>query len=357
MKEITLCGYYGMCDSKGNSVGHSAKVAKEYAQLLEENYKVSIIASPCIINQVKENSYEIIQELPYNILTDVPHTLYKRILDKYKIMRNAALCLKKSTTEKLFFYHVDFFFFFYLYLFYHPKRSKKQIYCLIYHQEFTGGAVEKILQRIYKRALEKIDGVIYTQHGNRIDHRKTMWIPDYAYNEAYYSTFVSCEKKEKVICLGTMNRYKEIDKLVNVFSNMNYVLEIVGRFEDEEKFQQLLKTKTSNITIRNEVITMEEYYKLLGEAKFSILPYDMNQYSNRTSGVLLETIFLGSIPIAPSMLIEQNELYGMGYKDLTEISSIDLNAIGANAYDEERNKILNEYGLDVISQNMSEFFV
>ena len=57
----------------------------------------------------------------------------------------------------------------------------------------------------------------------------------------------------------------------------------------------------------------------ISSAKYSILPYDMNQYINRTSGVLLESIYVGTIPIAPRSLLEHNKLPGIKYDSLNEL--------------------------------------
>ena len=174
--------------------------------------------------------------------------------------------------------------------------------------------MEGILQWIYRQALKKIQGVIYTQKGLQIPHDNTLWTPDYFYDKKIYDKYRKMEKQDKVVCLGTMNRYKKLEELVEVFKEIPYQLEICGRFDDNERYQKLLAMKSENIAITNTVLSEEEYYTKLGQAKYSILPYDMEQYTNRTSGVLLESLYVGSIPIAPKQLLEQTDLPGYWYE-------------------------------------------
>lgn len=321
MNSVVMCGYYGMCDSKGHSVGHTGKVTKEYFELLSQNMEISLMASPSIVQTLDEDMKAKSECLRYDIVIDAPFTMRKRILDKFKILYNIHTCFKKNKNETMFFYQVDFFFFFYLLFFYHGK--KRNIYCLLYHQNFTGGKAEGILQWIYRKALKKLTGVIYTQKGIQIPSDNVLWIPDYFYDEKLYGKYQRLDKQEKVVCLGTMNRYKKLEELVEIFGKISYPLEICGRFDDDERFQMLLSKKSDNVQIANVVLSEEEYYTKLGQAKYSVLPYDMGQYTNRTSGVLLESLYVGSIPIAPKQLLEQNELLGYGYERVEELCELE----------------------------------
>ena len=112
MNKITMCNYYGMCDSAGNVMGHTCKVTKEYLGLLSKRYAVSLLASPCIVMALRDKKFEAKTSLKYNILIDEPFTFKKRICDKLKLLKNLQECVQKSKTDILFFYQVDFFFFF-----------------------------------------------------------------------------------------------------------------------------------------------------------------------------------------------------------------------------------------------------
>lgn len=354
MKKITMCNYYGMCDRDYNVLGHTCKVTKEYREVLSREYDVSLIASPCIINAVKGEPFLRQQGLKYDIYADDPFTLKRRISDKIKLLRNIGECFCNTEDESLFFYQVDFFFFFYVALFY--RAHQKNLYCLIYHQDFTGGCLEKMLKCFYRKALKKIDGVLYTQKEHLVDHPNAHWIPDYFYTNERYLSYRNMEKAEKAVCLGTMNRYKQIEEVVEAFSKNGYPIEIVGRFDDADRFERLKKCAAENIVVENRVLGENEYYEKLGSSRFSILPYDMKQYRNRTSGVLLESLYVGSIPIVPTELMEQNHLAGIGYRDVTELAEINLEKIPYDVIEDKRQKILCEFGEEMVIEVIGKMF-
>lgn len=352
MQKIALCGYYGMCDLQNNLVGHVGKVTKEYFDLLKDKYEVLLIASPCIYNEVVKERNITGEKLHYDIVIDAPFTLKKRIFDKLKIMKNIRCCLH-SDADKLFFYQTDFFFFFYLFLFY--RKYSKKIYCLIYHQNFTGGKLEPFLKYIYQKALLKIDGVIYTQKKQEIKHKNTICIPDYIYEKSYYLKYDKKEKADKVVCLGTMNRYKQLEELIEVFQDIDLPLEIYGRFDDKPRYEALLKRKSENVEICDCILSNDEYYQKLGEAKYSILPYDMQQYTARTSGVLLESIYVGSIPVAPKELLEQNGIKGIEYESLSELKAIDWCSTFVEK--KENEPMISSYTRECVEKKLQKFFM
>ena len=116
-----------------------------------------------------------------------------------------------------------------------------------------------------------------------------------------------------------MNPYKELEKLIDVFNENGIKLEIVGKFLDQQRYLDLQCRAKENIIIENVVLSEDEYYRKLAGAKYSILPYDMKVYAGRTSGVLQETVFVGTIPIAPKRLLEENQVRGIGYEQLDEM--------------------------------------
>lgn len=317
--EIVMCNYYGMCDKDGNPVGHAVKVTNEYSEILKEKYAVKLAASPCIAKKSDSTHFEEVEHLKYDICIE-GNGIVKRIADKFKLISNIHQILKSDGVY--FFYQVDFFFFFYM-LFCYRIRKDRNIICLIYHQDFTGGRLSGVLQSVYKSALKKIDGVIYTQAEHPIEHANSVWIPDFFYSEKQYASYQKMDKMERAACVGTMNRYKQLEELVKAFAGAEMPLVIAGRFDDNDRYQKLLALKTDNIEIQNRNLSYEEYLELVATSKYSILPYDMEQYKNRTSGVLLESIYVGSIPVAPKLLLEQNHLDGIGYENLSQLLGTD----------------------------------
>lgn len=318
MKEETLVfiDYCGSCDGEGRAIGHSPKVLMEYADLLKDHYKLEAILPLCVLESVKEGTFDRITNLPYQIVEEGNRGLLKRLVDKYKLFRNIGLSNQYSEHKICWYYRTDFFLF--LYYFFHRKPKDKIMICLLYQQKFAEGILGKTLNIIFKRGLSKFDAVIYTQKNMKIPHPKVFYMPDYYY-DAKYEPYRKIPKDDKVVCLGTMNPYKELEKLVDVFNANGMKLEIAGRFLDQQRYLDLQHRAKDNVIVENVVLSEDDYYKKLAGAKYSILPYDMNVYEGRTSGVLLESIFVGTIPIAPKKLLEENEVRGIRYDTLQEL--------------------------------------
>lgn len=318
MKEepLVFIDYCGSCDGEGKAIGHSPKVLMEYADLLKDHYKLEAILPLCVHESVKEGTFDKITNLPYQIVEEGNRGLLKRLVDKYKLFRNIGLSNRYSEHKICWYYRTDFFLFFYY--FFHRKPKDKIMICLLYQQKFAEGILDKILNIIFKRGLSKFDAVIYTQKNMKIPHPKVFYMPDYYY-DAKYEPYRKMPKDDKVVCLGTMNPYKELEKLVDVFNANGMKLEIAGKFLDQQRYLDLQHRAKDNVIVENVVLSEDDYYKKLAGAKYSILPYDMKVYEGRTSGVLLESVFVGTIPIAPKRLLEENEVRGIGYDTLQEL--------------------------------------
>ena len=233
---IVFIDYCGSCDGEGKAIGHSPKVLMEYADLLKDHYKLEAILPLCVHESVKEGTFDRITNLPYQIVEEGNRGLLKRLVDKYKLFRNIGVANRYSEQKICWYYRTDFFLF--LYYFFHRKPKDKTLICLLYQQKFAKGLLGKALNLIFKRGLSKFDAVIYTQKNMKIPHPKVFYMPDYYY-DAKYEPYRKMPKDDKVVCLGTMNPYKELEKLVDVFNANGMKLEIAGRFLDPVSYTHL----------------------------------------------------------------------------------------------------------------------
>ncbi len=352
---LTMCNYYGMSDRNGRCVGHPVKTTEEYGNILKSfGEDIRLVCSPCIADGIKNISvFSQICKLPYDISIE-GNGIIKRIFDKFKLFRNISVAIKNTGT--VFFYQVDFFFFLYLKLFYR-RSSDRKIVILIYHQDFTGGKLAGFLKKVYLSALDNVDCVIYTQRDTNVSHDKALWLPDFIYRSNEYDKYGIIPKTDRVVCLGSMSRYKQIEELIAVWHHTSDLpqLIIAGRFDSEDRVNEIKKDLPQNVTLRDEVLSNEEYMSLLSGSKYSILPYDMKQYKARTSGVLLESIYCGVIPIAPSELLEQNKLPGLGYNQMSEISN--LLRSNTDSIINEYPNIYKEYGMDYAGNVLKEALI
>lgn len=349
MKRVLLIDYYGTCDRNRNPVGHSRKVLNEYAKLLKDEYVVSAAVSPCLVKEAEEGFEEIIP-LKYDIFAEDAASLLGRIKDKLKLFCNIHMVLKHNEYDIFWFYRTDFFLFFYFFC----KLSgiKTKAVAQTYQTEFARGWTGKILNYFYKHGAARFDGLIYTQKGIENIHKHTMYIPDYCYDAEKYGKYKGCLKKNKAVCIGTMNPYKKLEELVEAFNKNGMELEIKGYFYDKERFRKLLQLKKENILIEDVILSEEEYYCTLANAKYSLLPYDMDKYQCRTSGILQECMFLDVIAVAPKELLIQNEIEGLGYTDISELADKELFNAGLDIHNQKKMK---EYDMREIRKKLLNF--
>lgn len=350
MKKILLIDYYGMCDQNGQPVGHSPKVLTEYAYLVKNDYEVSAAVSPCLFRDTDE-VFRDKHKLKYDISTANEQSITKRIIDKFKLFYNINTVLKIDGYDIYWFYRTDFFLFFFIWLKGLNKCGKRFI-AQVYQESFGGGMIQKILNWIYRKGMLKFDGIIYTQKNMAAMHPNTLYIPDYYYDSKRYKKYESVRKKEKAVCLGTMNPYKKLDELVDAFSQNGYPLEIRGYFFDKNFYQSLCGKINSNIVIEDRILTEEEYYETLAGAKYTILPYDMEQYQCRTSGVLIESMFLNTAAIAPTQLLRANRIEGIGYDRIEELADAAFFARGHMLDNDAKKK---EFDMEEVGRRLREF--
>ena len=262
-----MVDYYGTCDERGKAIGHSPKVAREYRELFPEKETVDLAVSSCIAHEVRDVGFDHIYRLPYNIVESNYNKLSKRIIDKFKLFANIHHVFRIRGYNLLWFYRVDFFLF--LYMLFVRKRKSKKI-CLIYQMGGGTGVLEKVMDFVYKTGLMKFDGVIYTQPKMNIPVKRSFYMPDYWYKKDKYAHFAALPKAEKTVCLGAMNPYKRLEELVDIFNESGYPLEIAGYFFDKERATRLKERARENVSVRDCILSEEEYYEKLGSARYSI---------------------------------------------------------------------------------------
>lgn len=353
-KKILLVEHWGAHDIHGEPIGHTLKAVNEYGELLKTDSNVSVAMPQQMINNIQMEEYDNFHILSYGICEKQPKGFKEKIIDKLKIFSNIRQVRKLKNYDIVWYIRADFFLF--VYFLFCTKRKKQKTYALICHNKYGAGILGEILYLIYKLAVKKFDGIIYTQKDMDIPNERIFYMPDYLYSEEKYDQYRKLKKEEKAVCLGTMNVDKDIESLVDAFNANGYLLEIVGRFLDEDRFGELKKRARSNVIIENRVLPYEEYYIRMGSAKFSVLPYNMKAYVGRTSGVLQESIYVGSIPIAPKFLLEKNQMPGYGYENnIEEIKEMNLSD---SEIDEKIiDDVLHANDREVVGSNLKDFII
>jgi len=315
MKKILLVDYLGQCDQKGNPVGHGLKTMEQYGQLLGEDYEVDAL--------ICENYLGHIEKKYFNKIYTLDNKLQSYNSSALTNMKNKISNLKKVATftgyDVVIFINIDFS----LGLVIKGISNKNNIISITYMDSYKFGSEisKKIKNYLFKKVLKYSQGIITSSEIEEIQANKLLIMPDFIYLPSLYDKYRSYDKKEVFLSVGTLSKEKDIESVVDIFINRNEKLKIIGKFYDEKVFHEILQRKTSNIEVENRIVGYDEYYELIASSKYVILPYKREFYKARSSGVLLETIFLGSIPMAPDFLLEDNEVEGYGYKNISELGT------------------------------------
>lgn len=352
MQKVLLIDYYGMCDRDGKALGHSPKVLEEYRELIGDEYDVGVAASPCLIEGAKGRFCDK-YVLKYNIYSENEMSVGKRIKDKFMLLSNINQVLRISGYDIFWFYKTDFFLFFFL-CFKNLRNKKKhtKFMAQIYQADFGQGRLGSVLNWFYQKGMQKLDGITYAQKEMEGLHPNMLYFPDYYYEENLYKRYAQMKKTEKAVCLGTMNTYKKLDELIDAFQRNGYSLEIRGFFYDKSYYERLSHKLAPNIILEDTILTEEEYYEALAGAKYTVLPYDMKQYKCRTSGVLIESLFVNTIAIAPEQLLRENQIEGIGYQSIEELSDPSVFKQEYVLHNNERKK---EFDKEELGRKLEDF--
>lgn len=343
-RKITMIEYQGRCDTNGKAVGHAPKVLAEYCDMIyaPDGADISIYAPDVILKELPEDLKDSpginTHVLFHNIVMKSHPALSDRIANKFRMFANIRRSLKESDASVLWFFNVEFYLFLYLALF---GNNHKKIAVTMFLDGYHGGVIASVKQKIFETGQKKIWRCISAGPSFTFKNMPSVFIPDYVCDEGLYSRYRGAGKEDYAVCLGTMDKGKQLEELVKVFSRMSYKLIIAGRFYDKERISALRKASGDNIEIRDEYLSTEEYLALLSHASYAVLPYNESNYAFQTSGVMQEALFTDTIVLTHKDILEGNNIPGVAYLSYDDIND---GMLVSNASNISRNReILAEY--------------
>lgn len=307
--KIVMVDFWSVADSNGKPIGHGGKVGNEYYEYIKEDYHV-----------IQYVNHSMMPHLENPDKVSFAHSLelgagkLKRILTNFRCLREVY---KKEKQSVIWFYIPDIYLFLFILI---TPKGKRKLSVNVYEEYINN----KIKNWIFRKALKKIDKIFVTNKLLLEDIPEGILVPDYAYKEELYGKYGSSQRKERAVCLGTMNEKKQLIEAVEAFSKNGYPLYIAGQFSSGDKYEQLCRTKSKNVIIENRFVDFDEYYQLLASSKYCLIPYDAEFYKNRTSGIIQECLFCNTIPISHKNILEFANIQGIGYEDISELADIDL---------------------------------
>lgn len=319
LKNLCIVDYIGNSNEYSQPIGHPVKVINEFFELLCNDVNVKL-AIPLIYKDKIKNINKAKDIIWLKRTTQI---LAKNRLPKNKLilnkLKNIKQVIESCQDENIWFINVDFCLGIGLLLYKNRVKNKNIIVTLYMNNYDNIGKGIKIKNYFYKKIFKNASCIISTCNNLSFNSNKVQYIPDFYYSDKLYAKYKNVIKENKVVCVGTMNESKELEALISVFNKIDVKLYIIGSFSDKVQFDKCNLLKKDNIILENTILKKEEYYNLISSSKYVIIPYKEAMYNNRTSGVLLETMFLKSIPIAPRFLLDFNKIQGVGYDSLNEL--------------------------------------
>lgn len=320
------------CDATGNPIGHGCKVGNEYYEQIKNYYNVMQYANKEVIPHLNNP-----QARPLPTTTHQTGNKIKRFLE----IRNNISRLFKTHHNAVFWFYVPELYI-HMALASLSKQGEKRIATI-----FEDYSKNKLKKWFFGQSRKKLDLEIVTNNHllnkeGKKNQTKQIFIPDYIYDEKYekYKTY---RKKEQVVCLGTMNHMKMLEEMVYSFNKNGMKLLVCGLFEEDTYYEKIKSIANSNIEVRNLYLKEDEYYTLLAESKYCIIPYNPKFYKNRTSGVIQECLFLNTIPITDKRIIEFSGIPGIGYFEISDLDRTKFDCISFEKYYHRFSEIIYEY--------------
>lgn len=344
MKRVLLVEYMGQEDSTGKVIGHGMKVLEDYQKMIKEDFDVHVMITGNTLENLKKD-IKVECSFKKNIRIRENASSWIKISNFLIKQHNIAKALKQSENDIIWFCNVDFALI--LHLFINRKKNKKVI-ITIYRKSYGNN----LKDAIYNKVIKMLGLVIYTGSSFDLSYKNTIYIPDYFYDASLYTKYQDVEKEEVAVCLGTMNKNKKLEDVINIFNKSDYKLVIAGKFYDKKWAESIAECAHSNIVVMDRYLSNDEYLEYLAKAKYCVIPYDQSVYNNRTSGVLQECIFLNTVPISYEWFLIQNNAKGLKLEN-DELSNLQRVEEKNNEYYIWRKKELEStYSYEIIHDKL-----
>lgn len=304
---ISLIDVMSTLDGRDEPVGHGLKMLRDFPRLFAQ--KVQIVAGKEYVGALEKGAI-----LPCRNHSGVHKGVDWKVLCNYfisLIIARGSFLVYTITPEALL-WGIGLF------------KGKRKIIAVTYEHwnlYIQNNLADKPLRKaLVKRGLSRLDGCIVT---NTLYKPKVPYIriPDY-YITDEMKRYSKEDVREGCVCLGEIRYGKDVVGLAQVMGKTDIPLLIAGAFQNRELYLQVKGVRADNVKVENRNLPYGNYLEHLSRCRYVILPYDAEYYDGRTSGVLLEGIFMGAIPVAPMKLLEQNGIQGLGYRNITEIPEL-----------------------------------
>ncbi|WP_036877784.1 glycosyltransferase [Xylanibacter oryzae] len=304
-------------NSNGRCIGHYFAVAHNYYELFKDYVETLIAGGPIYQQQFKEN----LLCLPFDACVNEDsflkcklHSL-KNSKELFKEAKDDIIVLQHASAATVILSIVMFF------------HRKSKLFLIQYNDE----AINTLFKRMmYKLAKKKINGVICPNEniGNLFGLPYCV-VPDYIFNSKCKSDVIPfTEKKYDVCFVGRIEKEKGVIDVAKKIAGTKYKMIIAGNIRVPYLKRELEKIcqKCDNISLHIGYLSDNVYYGYINDSRFCILNYQ-GDYSNRSSGVVLDTIF-HDVPVIglDCKALDFIKLFNMGHV-YDDLKNLDLDRV------------------------------
>lgn len=315
----------------GKCTGHFFAVAHNYYELFKENVETLVAGGPVYRQQFDKE----LLSLPNDVLLCGE----SKLKNKWKYFQNARTLFHEATGDTIVVQQGGVITsFLAIAMFYHRQSN---LFLIQYSNEGLRSFIGRIL---YKLCKNKIDGIICPNDmvGSAFGGVPYCVVPDYIYIGNNDETSSSYEEKKYDVCfVGRIEEEKGVLDVARKIAGTKFRMIIAGKVSSEKLERELLGvcSTCSNIELHIGYLSDEKYRSYIRNSRFCILNYQ-GEYSKRSSGVVLDTIF-NNVPIigchckALEFIGENN--IGYLYDNLQMVDLADI--LTKNKYEEYIAKI------------------
>lgn len=275
-------------NNKGLCTGHYFSLASNYKEIFQPYAKVKIAGGPIY---EKKFSKDDLLTLPYDSLAKS-----KKILNLFRMVLNARSLSRQVCNDDVVIIQQSLPTMILLAMTLFGFKNAK-----VYQIQYSAEPMRHTLFRgLLCLNRKKIKGIICPNDvvGNAYG-MPYIAIPDYIYvekkeNKQQHSFF---EKKYDFASIGRIEKDKGVAESVSVLKNKTFSLLVAGvpREENEELRIKEYSKSAPNITTNLNYVSEKQYNDYLEDCRFCLLNYQ-GSYADRSSGVVLDTLFRG-VPV------------------------------------------------------------
>lgn len=304
-------------NNKGKSTGHYFAVAQNYLDLYSDCCEVKVAGGPIFKTHFNEKDIFL---LPYDF---IPSKSW--LISKWRVLKNCKYIFKNTLTDDVIVIQqsglstaimgIALF-----------SKKKSNVYVIAYDTDAVTSPIKRLM---YKFARHKIKGLL-CPHKHVADAYAipSCIITDYIYakknNNQPIIPFEN--RKYDIAIVGRICPGKGVQGATEYLINTNYKVIIAGKTvtkQQSDHLEEICKF-SKNIELHIGFINDNDYYKYIRESRFCLLNYH-GTYEDRSSGVVLDTIFNGT-PIlghrCNALKFVEEEGVGFLYESINELKDV-----------------------------------